>query len=158
MKRHESLVPLSRDHRSGLILAQLIKKDGKSHKGKPSTLSGKVEYATRFYREQLIPHFTLEEEVLFPAVRGTDEIVDRHITNLLDEHREISALVATLERKTDREGKLDTLGRLLEAHIREEEQHLFERIQEVISEDKLQELRDAIVSHAATISQTRTLP
>ncbi len=158
MKRHESLVPLSRDHRSGLILAQLIKKDGKSYKGKPTTVSGKVEYATRFYREQLVPHFTLEEEVLFPAVRGTDETVDRHIADLLGEHREIKTLVASLKNKTDREGKLDTLGRLLEAHIRKEEQNLFERIQEVMSEDKLQELKDAIVSHAAAISQTKILP
>ena len=64
MKRHEALAPLSREHHSALILAQLLKKDAPAYKGLPTALNEKTAYALQMFTATLQLHFTNEEEML----------------------------------------------------------------------------------------------
>ena len=57
IKRHKTLTPLSREHHSGLILAQLIKKGAPDYKNLPKTTTEKVKYTIDFYKSELIEHF-----------------------------------------------------------------------------------------------------
>lgn len=126
--RHESLVPLSRDHYHGLLLAQQIRTtDRVMLVGWPDAPAKQAAFIVEFYREHLVPHFQAEEESLFPLVRqhvpeGTDQIDD-----LLNEHRLIRAFVEEF-RSPDAssvKGRIAEFAELLDGHIRKEERGLF---------------------------------
>jgi hemerythrin-like domain-containing protein len=144
MKRHIALYSLSHDHHQGLILAQQIKKGVPQYKGMPSTVEGKRDYTIQFYDSELKRHFANEEEILFPAAKNKNAVVDKLIAEIILEHRKMEALIRVLG-KTDRfENVLDELGHLLEKHIRKEERELFMEIEKVLSEDELKVISEKI--------------
>ena len=64
MKRHDALAPLSREHHSALLLAQLLKKEAPAYKGMPTALNEKAAYALNIFTTKLQMHFKKEEEML----------------------------------------------------------------------------------------------
>lgn len=141
MKRHSSLIPLSHDHQQGLFLSQVIKRGRKTQpQGIPKDLTQKLQFTKGYFDRILFPHFTLEEEVLIPAVRGIRDDIDKLIEEITAEHEQMKNHVNDLLKADDPEEKLDELGYLLESHIRKEERELFEKIQEVLSEESLLDL------------------
>ena len=139
MKRHPSLVHLSREHHGALILARLLQKDAPAYKGLPSDTDGKAVYALKFYQEDLIKHFEEEEKIL-PFVKGINTGLDLLIGAILDEHRQLHISFRAIKYNTDLPGHLDTLGKALELHVRKEERQLFPLIQESCSEDLMAEI------------------
>ncbi|MCU7490854.1 MAG: hemerythrin domain-containing protein [Bacteroidota bacterium] len=145
MPRSKSLVPLSHDHHHALKLAQMLKKDAPRLESVPESPQEKARRALEFYESDLVVHFAAEEKVLYPFVKGKDTILDGLFKEIMEEHKKIRHLVESLlQDETGLEEKLDTLGRFLEGHIRKEERELFPRIQEVFSEDELNELNGKI--------------
>ncbi|MDZ7624683.1 MAG: hemerythrin domain-containing protein [Ignavibacteriaceae bacterium] len=144
MKRHTALYTLSHDHHQGLILAQQLKKGAPQYKGMPSTLDGKKEYTISFYKADLKKHFLDEEEILFPAVKNKNAVVDKLIAEVISEHRKMETLIRDLEKTDQLENVLDELGHLLEKHIRKEERELFMEIEKVLSEDELRVISERI--------------
>ncbi len=142
LRRHPALQPLSRQHHQALLLAQLLKQDMPDYQGLPDTVEGKLAYARRLFDTDLAAHFAAEEEELIPAVRGRDAELDALCDTIVEEHRALAAALEQLEAAEagERAALLDALGRLLEAHVRREERTWFERIQEVVPEDDLQNL------------------
>ncbi len=129
IKRHKSLAPLSREHHSGLILAQLIKKGAPDYKNLPKTTSEKVKYTIEFYKSELVEHFASEEEILYPAVKNKSKEIDELFIEIISEHKKIKQLVVQLESGENKSDILNELGVLLELHIRKEERILFEEIE-----------------------------
>jgi hemerythrin-like domain-containing protein len=144
MKRHPSLIPLSRQHHEGLITARLIQRDAPPYKGLPTDLEGKKQYYLDFYRLHLQPHMQLEDRVLFPFVLVLQAELEPLITELKQEHQHIHMLTGGLRFEGDLPEQLHELGALLETHIRKEERVFFERIQELLSEPELQNLQQQI--------------
>jgi iron-sulfur cluster repair protein YtfE (RIC family) len=144
MKRHPSLYTLSHDHHQGLILAQQLKKGAPQYKGMPSTLDGKKEYTISFYNTELVKHFQDEEEMLFPAVKNKNAVVDKLIAEVISEHRKMEVLIRDLEKTDQLENVLDELGWLLEKHIRKEERELFIEIEKVSTDDELKIVSEEI--------------
>jgi iron-sulfur cluster repair protein YtfE (RIC family) len=140
IKRQKALAPLSRDHHQGLILAQLIKKNAPEYKDLPKTTSGKVEYTISFYKNELVKHFFNEEEILYPAVKNKSNEIDVLFEEIISEHKKIKQLVVQLEFSENKSDILNELGVLLELHIRKEERLLFEKIQNLLSEEELTQL------------------
>ena len=145
MKRHAGFVPLSREHHDGLLLATRLQQ------GRAALLRlwshdpvWQAEYVVRFFDEHLLPHFTTEEEIVFPvarAVAGLEEVV----RELLDEHREMRLLVTRLRSgDPDPAATLLRFGTILEHHIRTEERVLFQRCEERLEEAELERLGRAI--------------
>ena len=96
-RRHESLVPLSREHHYALMLCLRIHRGIEAHKEDLGWLRAKTEHAIRFFETDLALHFKAEEEVLFPAMcnfPGAREL----ISLLLREHRELESLIEELGR------------------------------------------------------------
>ncbi len=141
MKRHKNLIKLSKDHHNGLILAQLIKKSSPPYKGLPTTSEGKKEYTLNFYNLDLIKHFEAEEKILMPLVNGIDNELDRLLKVMIDDHRQVNKLIDEIKIGNDVENTLDKLGYLLEHHIRMEERELFDKIQNVCSQDILNQIQ-----------------
>ncbi len=144
IKRHKCLAPLSRDHHRGLILAQLIKKDAPDYKDLPKTNSDKVEYTINFYKNELVKHFKNEEDILFPAVKNKSKEIDLLFKVIISEHKKIKQLVVQLESGENKSDILNELGVLLELHIRKEERLLFEKIQNLLSDEILTQLENKL--------------
>jgi len=136
IKRHKALHSLSHDHHHGLILAQLIKKGSPLYKNLPDTTEGKKEYSIRFYNDELIRHFEVEEKVLYPLVNNRAREIDSLFEEIIAEHQQIKKLITKLESNDDVEDTMDELGYLLESHIRKEERKLFPLIQNLLSDEE----------------------
>jgi len=140
MKRHEALVPLSREHHSVLILAQLLKTDAPDYKGLPTTTEDKAAYALKMYKSTIQSHFKKEEELML-KVKNLDTQLDLIIDEILSEHDLLNAAFRSLENATDLELALHKLGEDLTLHIRKEERVLFPAIEENCSEELLMEIK-----------------
>jgi len=144
MKRHKAIQQLSRDHHKGLLLAQLMKKNAPHYKDLPTDTSGKLQYAVQTFNDELLIHFSDEENFLFSAVKGKSDEIDNLIDELTEGHKyfneKISFLkkwIPTMDNDSELIEKLDEFGKKLEGHIRKEERVLFNLIQEILSEDEL---------------------
>ena len=124
-RRHESLIPLSREHHYALMLCLQIRRERPPDDSK-AWARDKARQVALFFAADLAPHFRAEEEVLFPAMRGlagAPELLDE----LLSDHQMIKAMVGRLEKTgaADLAAALADFADLLEAHIRKEERELF---------------------------------
>lgn len=151
MKRHASLVPLSRQHHDGLALGVFIER-GLRRGGEQGVAVRLRQQALDAFELELRGHFDVEERVLFPKVRAAlpdPELIDR----LLAEHDQLRGAFASLARAGDEdpsEALLD-LRELLVSHIRTEEQVLFQAIQESLTEEELDALGQRIEEMLPTV-------
>lgn len=136
LKRHQNLIPLSREHHQVLILAQLLKRDVPNYEGLPDRPEGKIEYTLSFFEQSILPHFEKEEKELLPKIRGYSRELDKQCDIVLHEHQAIRRSMERLKNdpETDPTAQLDALGRLLEGHVRREERVLFMKAQGVVPE------------------------
>lgn len=131
MKRHRSLIPISREHHEGLLLATRLQQGRNallrlwSH-----DLSWQAAYVVRYLGEHLDRHFKIEEDILFAAASEYLGAEQSMIQELQEQHAELRALAAELseparlgEKKL--ECTLTRFGQLLEQHIRTEERTFF---------------------------------
>ena len=140
MQRDPSLIPLSHQHQHGLALAVLIERGLKADSSpqKATELCGKL---ADMFELELVHHFEVEEQVLFPAVRdslASDAIVDQ----LIAQHREMESLAGRLAAapESERIPLLKEFGQLLSRHIRIEERQLFQEVQDKLPPQDLSEL------------------
>ena len=138
MKRFPELKSLSSDHHRALVLAKKAKKAG----AEPSSteLSSTELSVTdvwsemeRYYSNELEIHFKQEEDNIAPHLQriGKADLLER----LVAEHKELrSYFMAGADRTV---GTLNSLGRLLEQHVRFEERELFNVVQDLFSQEEL---------------------
>ena len=154
MKRHESLVPLSRDHHFGLIMAQrlILGRATNPRADWPTDPTRQVARLIEFFRSDLRAHFEIEEEHVFPA--ASRDLVDggRQVDALLADHDAMRAMVRGFEAdpSTGLDERLPAFGYLLKAHIPREERQLFERMQAACGPAEL----DAIGARVAAAHDT----
>ena len=136
MKRHEALIPLSRDHHQLLILAQVLKQDVPAYKNMPTTPEGQRDYALERFQKVISPHFRWEEEVLLPLAEKYGDKLQRQAQQVRDEHKDLRKAFAQLLDASveDLPQQLDLLGRQIAAHVRFEERRFFEKLQEMLPE------------------------
>ncbi|MBX3239450.1 MAG: hemerythrin domain-containing protein [Chitinophagaceae bacterium] len=128
MKRHESIVPLSRDHHFGLLCCWKIRQG--IRKGvAPERIQN---YARYFFNEHLQPHFEEEESLLFRY--ADDELCKRAIA----EHRQIADII---EKNPD---DLTGFADRLDTHIRFEERFLFPHLEKTLPEETLAVVGDQL--------------
>jgi len=136
MKRHESLAPLSREHHTALILAQILKKGAPAYKGLPTETAEKIMYAKNIFHSSLQEHFR-KEELLIDKVGHFHPDIEKLGKEIYLEHAQLTRSFLNLGISADIEDSMDILGHTLEAHIRKEERILFPLIQEYCPENEL---------------------
>jgi iron-sulfur cluster repair protein YtfE (RIC family) len=127
LKRHKSLQPLSHEHHHSLLLCWKIRMGFR----KQIDLKRIKRYTDWYFHHHISPHFSLEEQHLFPIL-GTDH---PSVKKALAEHRRLKRLF------TDEHEFKKNLSRIeeeLESHIRFEERVLFQEIQLQISKHQLE--------------------
>jgi hemerythrin-like domain-containing protein len=130
MQRDPSLIPLSHQHHNGLALCVLTRRSLAADSS-PENLAKLARRVIDRYELELVNHFEIEEEVLFPAC-GPMPLIGE----LLREHRAIEALIAQLRTAPSVE-PLEQFCGLLSNHIRREENQLFEQIQRALPREVL---------------------
>ena len=157
MKRHPGLVPLSRDHHHGLVMAERLVL-GRSTNPRADWPSDRAEQARRlidFFETDLGPHFDAEEAHVFPVAARDVTDGDRLVRALLDDHEAMRAMVGALASgeagagPPDLEERLRAFGERLRRHIRIEERELFERMQAECSPETLREIEARLTEHEA---------
>src|SRR5207244_1058553 len=106
------------------------------YKSLPQNIKDKAAYALSFYNKELVKHFKLEEQT-FALLTGIDNSLDTLIQAIVSEHKQLHKLFESIDGHSDLPLHLDTLGKMLEAHIRKEERELFPLIQDTCDEDLL---------------------
>ena len=140
MKRHEALIPLSREHHGALLLAQVLKSDVPDYKGMPTLPGEKAAYALETFKNTLQPHFK-KEELLMQKVMDRNEDLNNLVAEILNEHTELTEAFLTLQQSENLEKSLHLLGEKLTDHIRKEERVLFPLIEESCTAEMLNELK-----------------
>ena len=145
MLRDRSLVPLSHQHHNALALCVLTERSLAAD----TSPENRARLATRVinrYEIEMVNHFELEESVLFPRLPQLQDMVDR----LTAEHRQLSGYVDELRMAPDAE-ILREFARLLRQHVRLEENEFFQRAQELLPRDALDEIGDVIDRKAVRV-------
>jgi hemerythrin-like domain-containing protein len=148
MLRHPSLIPLSQQHHNGLSLCVLTRRSLAADSS-PETVAKLARRAIDRYEMELVNHFEIEEQTLFPECAATPVPGDL-IDELIADHRAVEALVAQL-RAAPSAALLERFCALLSAHIRREESELFEQIQRALPAEVLERLGSEIDRRAVRI-------
>jgi hemerythrin-like domain-containing protein len=130
MLRDPSLIPLSHQHHNGLALCVMTRR-ALAADASPGNVAKLARRVIDRYELELVNHFEIEEQVLFPAC-GPMPIIGE----LLGEHRAIEALITQL-RTAPSAALLLEFCELLSRHIRREENELFEQIQRALPREVL---------------------
>lgn len=139
LKRHETLKPLSRHHMIALHLALKLSRAG-TDKSRLTVEEIKQELQ-EFWNPNGQEHFREEEEILLTAFAQHASIDRDEIKEMLLEHVEIRALIATILKMDEIDVTvMHQLGTLLEMHVRKEERVIFPMIEKALPEDVLEEL------------------
>src|SRR6201993_4909105 len=133
MLRDRSLIPLSRQHQHALALCVRI--DRAAPIGASDLVAWQVEIAQHFQTETRI-HFAAEENILFPAARKFPALTPL-VEELLLDHFMLRESFAKAEAHAMSTTDVAVFAQQMSAHIRKEERQLFERLQELMSQEEL---------------------
>ena len=153
MKRHASLVPLSRDHHHGLVMAErlILGRSTNPSADWPEDRAQQAERLIEFFETDLRAHFEVEETDVFPvAARDLHDGADC-TRALTAEHETMRAMIRDLatDSTVSLEARLAAFGELLKAHIRREERVLFEQMQSECEPGVLEKLGARIAGRGA---------
>ncbi len=146
-RRHESLIPLSREHHYGLMLCLRVHRGLLTCSNDETWVRKKAAQAAQFFATDLAAHFKAEEEALVPAMRdfpGARPLLD----NLIAEHRKLEEIGRSLggTEVSQLAVALSEFADLLERHIRKEERELFPLYERSVSAEIAAEVGQAIKS------------
>ena len=159
MKRHAGLVPLSRDHHHGLVMARrlILGRSTNPRADWPAERSGQAARLATFFETDLRPHFEVEEAQVFPAAERDLPDGRATVRALVAQHEAMRAMVRGLAAcpPARLDERLTAFGSLLEAHIRTEERVLFEGMQVACDPGVLDALGGRIAAHGADAGAPR---
>jgi hemerythrin-like domain-containing protein len=144
MLRDASLIPLSHQHHNALALCVLSRR-ALAADSSPANIARVAQRVIDRFEIELVNHFSIEEEVLFPACARLPIIAE-----LVAEHRAMEAMVETL-RTAPSAGLLERFFVQLSEHVRREERDFFEEVQRVLSRETLDELGAEIDRRAVRV-------
>ncbi len=133
MLRDRNLIPLSRQHQHALALCVRI--DRAAPVGPSDLVAWQVEIAQHFQSETRV-HFAAEENILFPAARKFPALTPL-VEELLLDHFMLRESFAKAEAHTMSAADVSAFSQCMSDHIRKEERQLFERMQELMSQEEL---------------------
>jgi hemerythrin-like domain-containing protein len=152
--RNKSLVPLSRQHQHALALCVRIERASPI---RTADLSAWQSEIAQHFQNEIRIHFAAEESVLFPVARRF-EALNHLVDDLIRDHSLLRDNFAEAERGKMSATALSAFARLMSAHIRKEERQLFERLQELMSNDDLASLGRALDDALKGVEQACILP
>ena len=134
MLRDRSLIPLSHQHHNALALCVLTERSLAADSSDQNVARLAARVIDR-YEIELVNHFELEETVLFPRIPALRE----EAAELTSEHRRLTDMVEQLRRQPSADIIRQFIG-LLRQHVRAEENGYFQRAQQLLPREALDEI------------------
>lgn len=141
MKRSAALSPLSRDHQHALDAALRLRR------ANDATVIEAIARFERFFDEEGRRHFTIEEDLLLPAISVDDPEWAPCVARIRDDHAAIRAAAGALadpQPADDHLAHARALGERLTAHVRFEERVAFAILERRLTAPDLERLGRAI--------------
>jgi hemerythrin-like domain-containing protein len=154
MLRDRNLIPLSHQHQRALALCVRI--DRAAPIGNADLAAWQAEIAQHFQTEIRV-HFAAEENVLFPAARKFPALIPL-VEELLLDHFMLRESFAKAEAHAMSTTDLSAFAQQMSAHIRKEERQLFERLQELMTQEELGRLGHDLEEALKDAAQACSLP
>jgi len=107
---------------------------------------------------ELDVHARIEEDILYPALRKTgDPELQRQVDESIREHARVKELVGKLRTRTgepdaDTDAMVSELQQCVDHHVREEENEMFPRMEEVVPEPERRELGRQLQERKRTLA------
>jgi hemerythrin superfamily protein len=107
---------------------------------------------------ELDVHARIEEDILYPALRKTgDPELQRQVDESIREHARVKDLVGKLRTRTgeldaDTDAMVSELQQCVDHHVREEENEMFPRMEEVVPEPERRELGRQLQERKRTLA------
>ncbi len=140
MKRDQNIVPLSRDHHSGLLFCWKIRQGLMLHADKTRIKN----YVVYYWEHHLLNHFKEEENILF--ILKDDELIQKAV----DDHRQIEHLIDTIKQEDANIDTYQSLATMVDNHIRYEERELFPYLENTLSQNQLMAIGEKLLElHAS---------
>ena len=152
MLRDKSLIPLSHQHQHALALCVRIERAAPIPEGDLAAWLAEIE---QIFQTEIGIHFAAEESVVFPAARSFSEL-NSLVDDLLADHAWLRHQFA--QPQTLSSSEVRGLAQRLSGHIRKEERQLFERMQELMSNEQLAALGGELEDALRDAAQTCILP
>ena len=154
MLRDKNLIPLSHQHQHALALCVRIERA--SPIPEPN-LSAWQDEIVLLCKSEIAIHFDAEETFVFSAARRFAEL-NSLVDELLTDHRDLREDFGRAETQTMSAADLLQFSQRLSAHIRKEERHLFERLQELLSQEELDRMGQELAGALKEASQSCAIP
>jgi hemerythrin-like domain-containing protein len=133
MLRDKSLIPLSHQHQHALALCVRIERASPIPQ---DDLGAWQEEITQLVQSEIALHFAAEEQIVFPAAEKFEEL-SALVKQLISEHENLRTMFTKTQEDGLSSNEILVLARSLSAHVRTEERHLFERMQQLLSNEEL---------------------
>ncbi len=148
-RRHDSLIPLSRQHQHALALAVIIRRRFGIERGETNWREKQAAKIQKAWQAELKGHFEVEEGLLFPEMErylGKLRLADE----LRRDHLSLRGLVKLLETCSGY-ALLDGFAALLETHIHKEERELFAEFEKKMPAEQALKLGKEIEARLAKV-------
>ena len=136
MLRDKSLIPLSHQHQRALALCVRIDRARPIPAADLQAWQAEIE---QHFEQEMKIHFSVEEQVLFPAARKLPELIPL-VEELITDHAALRESFSRAKTRGMSTENLPAFARELSAHIRKEERLLFERLQQLMTPEELADL------------------
>jgi hemerythrin-like domain-containing protein len=144
-RRHDSLIPLSREHHTALVMAMRI--DREVPDGDTAAVAAVYDTLIAFWAQGLLPHFRAENECLLARLVRHVDAEDERIVRTQRDHLGIEALVAAMRDTNDLDDRrrllLDFAARI-RGHIRWEEDVLFSDAESLLTGEEIARLGEDV--------------
>jgi hemerythrin-like domain-containing protein len=154
MLRDKNLIPLSHQHQHALALCVRI--DRAVQAGNVDLKAWQAEIQ-QIYEAEIFIHFAAEEKELFPAATKFRELANL-VQELLSEHVSLRDLFDGAAIGAMTADALTGFAKTLSTHIRKEERQLFERMQQLMSQEELSVLGRGLDKQLEAASNSCALP
>lgn len=154
MLRNKSLIPLSHQHQRALALCVRIDRAQPIRAADLQTWQTEIE---QHFAQEINIHFAAEEQVLFPAARRFSELRPL-VEELIADHASLREFFRQAEARHMTAENLPAFAHALSAHIRKEERHLFERLQQLMNGEELSALGKQLEGALKDAAQSCILP
>ena len=154
MLRDKNLIPLSRQHQHALALCVRIERASPIAEAELSVWQTEM---VQHFRAEIRVHFEAEERIVFPAAREFKEL-NALVEDLVSDHAWLREQFACAETGDIDGDEIADFARRLSAHIRKEERQLFERLQDVMSAERLAKVGARVEEALKEAAQTCVVP
>ena len=127
MRRHENLIPLSREHHQLLVVAQVLRNDVAPYKGMPTNFDQKKVYLLDDKRTLLLNNLNFHRKTFYPDLRKQSDKFEEIVEQLMELEDVIIAHL--MKANSIDEEAIQEIAMTLQTIVRKRERVLYEKVQ-----------------------------